>query len=179
MRRASFLVFGLLLIPTTAFGQSTSTDSQTLQALLHEVRELRQDVRTVTAVSERAQILLARLQAQQAATEDAQKELDSARSRLDQAQKHQNGLNNQMRYYKDQDTEERTPDSAQRQRIEEMIGRFKSNLEEAGAEEQTAQTNEMQAKNTLQLEQAKLEALQNELDRLDKTLENLTNQPVN
>ncbi|MHB8525895.1 MAG: hypothetical protein ACYDD2_07040 [Candidatus Acidiferrales bacterium] len=99
MRRASLLIFGLLLIPTTAFGQSTSTDSQTLQALLHEVRQLRQDVRTVTVTSERAQVLLARLQVQQTAVEGAQKEVDNARTGLAQAQKHQNELENEIKYY--------------------------------------------------------------------------------
>ncbi|MGH9710386.1 MAG: hypothetical protein ACRD37_07555, partial [Candidatus Acidiferrales bacterium] len=82
MRRASLLVFGLLLIPTTCFGQSTSTDSQTLQALLKEVRQLRQDVRTVTVASERVQILLSRLQAQQTAVGRAQQRLSDAHSSL-------------------------------------------------------------------------------------------------
>lgn len=179
MRRASLLTLGLLLIPTAAFGQSTSTDSQTLQAQLHEVRQLRQDVRTVTVASERAQILLARLQTQQTAIEGAQKELDDARAGLAQAQKHQNGIANEVKYYQEQDTEERTPNSAQRQRLEDMIGRFKSNLEEASAEVQEAQTKEIQAKDKLQIEQAKLDALQDELDRLDQSLKSLTSQPVN
>ena len=44
MRRVPFLTLGLLLIPGSAFGQTASSDSQTLQALLHEVRQLRQDL---------------------------------------------------------------------------------------------------------------------------------------
>lgn len=185
MRRASFfvLIVGLLLIPATALGQSGSassfSDSQTLQALLQEVRHLRQDVRTVTVVSERSQILLARLQAQETAVEGAQKELDNARSQVDQAQKHQNGLENQLQYYKDQDTEERTPDSAQRQKLETLIPRYKSSVDEAGAETQKAETAEMQAKDKLQIERSKLDTLQDELDRLDQSLKSLASQPVN
>jgi phage-related minor tail protein len=113
------------------------------------------------------------------ARDRAQKELDNARSLLAQAQKRRNEIENEIKYYTDQDTEELTPDSAQRQRIEDLVGRFKSNLEKASLEEQKAQSYEMQAKDALQIERAKLDALQDELDRLDQSLKGLASQPVN
>ncbi|MGH9866007.1 MAG: hypothetical protein ACRD4H_11390 [Candidatus Acidiferrales bacterium] len=179
MRRASLLVFGLLLIPTTCFGQSTSTDSQTLQALLKEVRQLRQDVRTVTVASERVQILLSRLQAQQTAVGRAQQRLSDAHSSLAQAQKHRIAIESEVKYYTGEDTEERTPNATQRQRIEDSLPHMKSDLEQATMEEQKAQTNDMEAKNELQAEQAKLDDLQDELDRLDRSLESFARQPIN
>jgi hypothetical protein len=43
---------------TPCFGQTTPSESQTLQALLWEVRQLRQDLQTTTIAVQRAQILL-------------------------------------------------------------------------------------------------------------------------
>jgi chromosome segregation ATPase len=183
MRCASRVIafFGVLLATTLTFGQSTSnpTDSQTLQALLQEVRQLRQDLRTVTVTTERAQIILSRLQAQQAAVTSAQREHDAARSRLTQAQRRSKEIESQMKYYTDQDSEDKTPNATDRQNIEDMIGRLKSTLEDATADEQDAQSNEMQTKDKLQIEQSKLSALQDELDQIDKGLEELANQRIN
>jgi hypothetical protein len=65
MNRSSILALGFLLSST--FGQTTPSESQTLQALLLEVRQLRQDLQTTTVAAQRAQILLYRLQGQEAA----------------------------------------------------------------------------------------------------------------
>lgn len=173
------LSFSLLLTPGVAYSQSaSSTDSQTLQALLKEVREMRQDIRTMTAASERAQILLSREQVEQAAVENAQKELDSASSRVSEIQRQERNSQEQIQYFTDQDSEDRTPNAASRQRIEALIARFKANLEQQSAEEQSAQGSQMQAKDKLQIEQGKLDELQAELDRLDKDLQNFTTQTI-
>lgn len=68
MHRTVFLVFGILFIAMATFGQSTSGDSQTLQALLKEVKELRQDLRTSLVSMQRGQLLLFRVQTEQSAT---------------------------------------------------------------------------------------------------------------
>ena len=67
MNRSSLFVVGLLFFSTACFGQTTPGDSQTLQALLLEVRQLRQDLQTTTIAAQRAQILIYRLQGQEAA----------------------------------------------------------------------------------------------------------------
>jgi len=63
---------------TACFGQTTPGDSQTLQALLSEVRQLRQDLQTTTIAAQRAQILLYRLQGQEAAVARASQRIDEA-----------------------------------------------------------------------------------------------------
>ena len=82
MNRSSFLVLGLLSFSTTCFGQTTPTDSQTLQALLSEIRLLRQDLETTTIAAQRAQILIYRLQGQEAAVARVSQRLDDARDKL-------------------------------------------------------------------------------------------------
>jgi chromosome segregation ATPase len=183
MRRATFLVFGFLFIATGTLGQtsspSSSGDSQTLQALLKEVRELRQDLRTSLVSTQRAQLLFYRMQAQQAAVGRAQKRHDDARAELDKAQEKRNKLEQQFKFYSSLDTEESTPDPSERKRLEDSLPEMKVSFEAAQGEEQQAQSKEMEAKDQLQIEQGKLDGLQEELDRIDKSLENLAKRPGN
>ena len=185
MRHALLFVLSccLLLFPATVFAQSGSSlspaDSQTLQALLREVRELRQDVRSVTVASERAQILLSRLQAQQAAVDGAQKEADNATDRTRQMEARQHEMQTEIKYYSDQDNEDRTPNATDRQRIESVLDHLRANLDSSSNDLQEAQAAQMQAKDKLQIEQGKRDALQAALDQVDKSLQDLSNQPVN
>jgi hypothetical protein len=69
MFRMSFLPLVFLVVSTPALGQTNSKDSkdsQTLQALLMEVRQLRQDLEATALVTHKLQILLYRLQIQNA-----------------------------------------------------------------------------------------------------------------
>src|SRR5260370_40937351 len=77
----------LLLILTpyrcgATYGQAAPTDSQTLQALLAEVRQLRHDLQTTAATAQRAQIALYRLQRQDEAVARPTEHLSDARSKL-------------------------------------------------------------------------------------------------
>lgn len=56
-------------------GQTTSSESQALQALLTEVRELRKDLQVSLAGMQSAQILLSRLQLQEVAVTRASQHL--------------------------------------------------------------------------------------------------------
>src|SRR6516162_5521055 len=69
---------GLLLSPRV-FGQATSTESQTLEALLAEVHQLRQDLHAVATAGRRAQILIYRLYVQEAVVARAAKRFDQGR----------------------------------------------------------------------------------------------------
>jgi DNA repair exonuclease SbcCD ATPase subunit len=101
MHRSSFFLLGFLLISTAAFGQTSSTDSQTLQALLAEVRQLRQDLQNITVAAQRAQILVYRLQLQQAAVARASQRLDDARSKLEAAQANRKKVAAEIKKYEE------------------------------------------------------------------------------
>jgi hypothetical protein len=77
MHRATALLCLLLALPAGALCQSPATDSQTLQAILAEVRQLRDELRTTSAAAQRAQILVYRLQAQQAVVTRLSQKTDS------------------------------------------------------------------------------------------------------
>lgn len=179
------LSFGVAPASQAAARQSNSTntsavtDTQTLQALLREVRELRQDLRTSSIASERAQILLSRMQAQQQSVNNAQRELDRARSQLNDAENRRKSFDRQIAYYSSQDNEDSTPDPAKRQMLEENLKRLRALAQDAETQHDSAQTSEMSAKQQLQLEQSKLDALQSELDQIDRALADLASSPVN
>ena len=78
MFRSPIVVLGLLLFSASAFGQANPSDSQNLQAVLAELRQLRQDFETTTVATQRIQILLYRLQGQEAAVARASRRLDDA-----------------------------------------------------------------------------------------------------
>src|ERR1700758_4924518 len=86
MYRAWFLLLALFVISTAALAQSTTPDSHTLQEMLSEIRQLRKDLQTTSMASQRAQILLYRLQSQRAAVARAQQRTDEVRSRLAESQ---------------------------------------------------------------------------------------------
>src|SRR5438105_2224447 len=67
------------------FAQAPAKDPDTLQALLVEVRQLRQNIEAMTVASQRVQIALYGLQMQDAAVARTAQRLDDARKRLEQS----------------------------------------------------------------------------------------------
>ena len=175
MHRSCLLILGLLLIAAPVLGQSASTDSQTLQALLSEVRQLRHDLQTTTLAAQRAQILLYRLQGQEAIVARASQRLDDARARLTEIQAARVRLTSDIKQHEDFISHaENSP--GERKQIEDLLPRLKTNLTSLESEEQQRQTRQMEAEDQLRQERAKLSGLQDQLDRLEKTLESSSQQ---
>lgn len=169
MQRTWFLALFLLLTSSSAVGQTPSTESQALQALLTEVRQLRQDLRTATANSQRVQILLFRLQIQEAAVARVERRLDDARSSLTQTQSDLKRLVSEIKIREDMQSNSQNP--AERKEVEEVLPRLRAGLESLKNTEQQLQTRESEAEQDLRTEQARLTALQSQLETLDKSLE--------
>jgi hypothetical protein len=144
-----------------------------MQALVTEVRLLRRDLQATNGNALKAQILLYRLQVQEAAVARASQHLNEERSRLTQTQDHRRqvaaGLK-QNQESLDSDVDLSNPDN--RKIVENAISRLKAELETLGVEEQQRQTAEMEAEEQLRNEQAKLSALEERVDRLEKDLDN-------
>ena len=171
LRRALLLGFGFLLIPLRASGQTSSTEQQTMQDLLQEVRLLRRDLQMATVTSQRAQILLYRVQAQQQAVQRAQQRLDTARARLENTQSREKDFTVQIKRVEELGIDSLNP--AERKEVESVLPRIKAELEKLSGEEQQQQIKVSEAEQDLRSEQTKLGGLEDELDRLDKALENL------
>jgi len=171
MNRLSLFILGLLLSSTACFGQTTPTDSQTLQALLLEVRHLRQDLQTTTIASQRAQILIHRLQGEEAAVSRASQRLDEAREKLAKIQDERKHVATDVKQQEDFIRNTENP-PAQRKEVEGMLPQVKTRLESLENEEQQRQAREIDAEQQLRAEEVRLSDLRDQLDRLDKTLEN-------
>jgi hypothetical protein len=169
MQRSWFLVLGFLVISPAAFAQTSSTDSQTLQALLAEVRQLRKELRTTTVATQRAQILLYRLQIQEAVVTRAEQRVAEAHSALAQTQNEQKHFASEIKLREDMQSNSQNP--AERKELEELLPRLKAQLESANDTEQHLQMKAAEAELDLRTEQAKRTALQDQLDSLDKSLD--------
>jgi chromosome segregation ATPase len=178
MRRWAFLLPMLVLIPAAASGQGPSKDSQTLQQLLAEVRQLRQDLQTTVVAVERAQILLYRVRSQQEAVTQASQRLDRARAELADTRSRQKQFAEQIKLANDA-LQAGTLSPADQKQEEEVLPHFKARLEALATEEQERQARESEADLRLRDEQAKLSDLQSQLDRLDAELQSAGQPRVN
>jgi chromosome segregation ATPase len=171
MHRPLLLVPSLLLIAMPVLGQSASSDSQTLQSLLAEVRQLRHDLQITTVGAQRAQILIYRVQAQESVVRRMQERVDDARSRLAQVRFEQNNRAATIKQIEEKKGRSESPATEQKD-LEDTLTQIKARLEADANKEGEIQATITDAEDRLRMEQAKLGGLQDQLDRVDKTLEN-------
>ena len=161
MNRQLLFVLSLLLFPTACLAQTTPNDSKTLQSLLLEVRQLRQDLQTTTIAGQRAQILIYRVQGQEAAVARASQRLDEFREKLARIQDERKHVAADVKRFEDSLSSSENPPT-QRKEIEQgMLPQLKTRFESLENQEQQ-----------LRAEEVRLSDLRDQMDRLDKTLEN-------
>ena len=172
MKRTPLLVIGLLLFSAACIGQTAPTDTQTLQALLSEVRELHQDLLIANAAVRRAQILVYRLQAQEMTVTRVSQRLAESQERLGSIEGERRHFANEVKRMEEfiNDTEN---SPAQRKEFENRLPQFKSQLETLEGLAQQQLTIQIEAQQQVHAEEAKLADLREQLDRLDKSLDNL------
>ena len=108
MTRLPFLPLALLFV-STAFAQTNPTDSDTLKALLTEVRQLRHDLQSTTVATQRVQILVYRAQAQESVVKRTQERVDDSRSRLAQVRSEQHSRAATMKQIEEKKSRTETP----------------------------------------------------------------------
>jgi len=118
MNRQLLFVLSLLLFPTACLAQTTPNDSKTLQSLLLEVRQLRQDLQTTTIAGQRAQILIYRVQGQEAAVARASQRLDEFREKLARIQDERKHVAADVKRFEDSLSSSENPPT-QRKEIEQ------------------------------------------------------------
>jgi len=138
--------------------------------MLAEIRQLRQDLQTSAIAARRAQILIYRLHVQEAAVAHASQRLDEAKSSIDQLRARKKYQELQIKQF--ENMRERAENAVQRQQFEDAITQLKAHMEAWVPEEQEAQTREMEFEQQSRIQEAKLDQLQDELDRLDQAVMN-------
>ncbi len=173
MRRC-LLWLGVWILPFPAWAQNNATDSENLRALLEEVRQLRRDLEATTVAAQRTQIVLYRLQLQDAAVARAARLVEEAHGRLDDPAAGRQRLAADIQ--KAQDIRKRSQDAHEVKVIEEeALPELKRHDDELAKEEQRWRARAGEAEAELRSEQAKLDSLHDLLDQLEQTLANMAN----
>jgi chromosome segregation ATPase len=126
-------------------------------------------LRTANAAAQRAQILIYRVQVQEAVVTRLQERIDGMRSTLSQTEHEGKRIADAIK--QNEDVLDKAENEASRKEIEQVIPQLKSALEMETSNEQEIRAKLAAAEEQLREEQAKLGRLEDELDRLDKALE--------
>jgi chromosome segregation ATPase len=168
-----FLSFALLsaVVSVPALAQSNTSEVQALQSLVNEVHQLREELRTVTVASQRVQIVLYRLQAQEAAVLRASQQLSDARGRLAGVQERMTDISAEIKMLEDRQS--RSDNPAQHKEFDDALSTMRPRLEGFRKEEQQQEEAVSEAESQLHNQQRELDSLRGFLDQLDKVLEGI------
>jgi len=165
-----FLPLILLVVSTPALGQTISKDSQTLGALLTEVRQLRQDLEATALVTHKLQILLYRLQTQNTTVTRLSRSVEDAHAEVNQLKNERDKLAADIKQQEDFASSNLNA-SGDRKAVEDALPGLKEKLASLDDQLQQAQKEESTAQEQLRSQQAKLERLEADFDRLEESFE--------
>jgi chromosome segregation ATPase len=159
-----------LFIPVLFIGAAAAqtNSSQTLDALLAEVRQLRVAVERAATLGPTVQLLLQRAQIQEAKVAGLSRDLQSVREQLAHFASQMPRMNREV---EDVDTvakQEQNP--LLRKQAEDRARELKAQLEQTAAMEGQLRARESEVASQLRLEQGKLDALEARLDAIEKQL---------
>ena len=161
---AALALLGILSV-LPAFGQATQTDSQTLQAILVEIRELHNDVR----LSQTTQILLAEMQMQQTVVNRALEKRDNLKSSVEQVQNQEKATTSQIAQFEERANA--TIDPAQKKQMTQIEDQIKSQLASLKSQEKDRANDLAEAESRLTKEQDPLSSIQDQLNAVVKKLQ--------
>jgi hypothetical protein len=144
----------------------TQTDSQTLQAILVEMRALHNDVR----LGQTTQILLTEMEVQRGVVDKALEKRDNARSRVSQLQSTEKNFTAQIAQ-NEENAKSMTLDPVQQKRIADQVQMLKSNMVLFKGQEDDAANTQQDAEIQLRKEQETLDGIQDQLNDVVKKLQ--------
>jgi Zn-dependent peptidase ImmA (M78 family) len=162
---ATFALLAIFSVPQSFSQTPTQTDSETLQAILVEMRGIHNDVR----LSQTTQILLTELQVQHGVVDKAMERRDSARGKVSQMQMNERNFAAQIA--QDEDNAKSTMDPAQQKRLTDQEANLKTALASLKGQEDDAANAVEDAENALRKEQETLSGIQAQLDEVVKKLQ--------
>jgi hypothetical protein len=164
-------LFVAVLMTTALAAQTAPTDNQLTQALLTEIRALRQDLQTTAATIQRVQILMYRLQIESTLLNSATQRREQIRNMCSNTDQRRKMMTSQIEQMEAAQRSTLTPpDPKLAEQTGQRIGQLKTNLEMLGIEEQSCQTRQIDAESELRTQQMKVADLQDRFDKLDKVL---------
>ena len=170
MFRRSFVALVLLFFVPNTVGQNVDRESETMQALLSEIRELRRDLQNAAVAARRAHIVIYRLHEQEMAVERATKRWENAKSAVAQTQMQRKYNGDELKRL--EENKDRIENEQQRKQYSDEMSSIRDREEARQAQEQELQSSQFALEPQLKIEQAKLQQLQDQLDHLDRDLAN-------
>jgi chromosome segregation ATPase len=168
MRRILICFAGLLIRTTDVLADTTPSDSQMTQAMLSEIRQLRQDLQATAAIIQRVQIVVYRIQAQESKLDRATQRLETVRDVCKGYEMERKDLTIQIE--RAEASKRSAQNSSDRQAADEMLARLRSSAETLVSEARECQVSQVDAEVQVRTEQGKMSELQDQLDKLDKIL---------
>jgi hypothetical protein len=168
MKRILVLAAAFLFVAIAATAQTSSNDSETLRALLNEVRQLRKDVQTGSAGMQRVEILLYRHGEQAEKVNRLEANLEARRGELNQIHERQQELTRNLKQLQERRNASLNP--TEQGPLEAAISQIKDRSEALPKEEEQKRAEILGLENELQSERLKLDALDRELDELERSL---------
>ncbi|HXA48653.1 MAG TPA: hypothetical protein VNV86_00045 [Candidatus Acidoferrum sp.] len=164
-----------LFTVAASFAQAPLQDAQVTQALLTEVRQLRQDLQTTAATIQRVQLIMFRMQMVSGTLNRATQRVDDARNRCNYVQPQRKMLTVQI---EQAENRQKTAQNPAGPRLAEEVARLKGNLEMLAVQEQQCQTALIDAEKPVPRrtgqEQAKMIEVQSQFDNLERALAEIT-----
>ena len=157
-------VVALIVLASPSLAQTAHSDSQTLDAILAELREIHDELRSTRAM----QTLLAELQAKQGVVNQALERVDKERSSLIQIQVDQKRTSNELDSA--QDKLDHSSDAVEQKRLTEEVERLKASISALKVQEQARQSALDEAQQRLRDSQDVLEGVQDQLNAMTKKL---------
>ncbi len=161
------VTFAVLVVASIlpGFSQASAQDSETLQAILVEMRSLHNDVR----LSQTTQILLTELEVQQTQVNRAMQKRDDAKNRVTQLQDNEKNMSAQLARFTD--AASATTDPQQQKQIAQTLDSFKMQLANFKTQEQDRANDLQDADTALRREQDTLAGIQDQLNAVVKKLQ--------
>jgi chromosome segregation ATPase len=168
MRRLVFVLIASLGVTPIGYAQVNQADSQTLQAILSELRAIRSELHDQQSRNQTLQVLLFEMQTDQTTINRATQRTDDAKSKLSEV------LEGERRSAADisraEDSLRDAQDDADKKRRADDIDRLKAGLATFKMMEQDRVTSLRQAEAQLQKAEDAFDPVQNELGQLLKGL---------
>src|SRR5262249_16093954 len=159
-------ILGLVLANAQASAEAAVSSSAVIETLISEIRQLRSDLQNATATIQRVQIVMYRLQSEANVLDRATQRLHQAPPACHDMESSRTMLTSQIEMAQANHGAAQT--SPDREGAEHWLSNLRSSLESLPQKEQQCQLERAEAENLLRMEEAKMDDLQRQLDKLDK-----------
>jgi hypothetical protein len=159
----------ILLFPSLALAQTSPAEPPSTLTMISEIRQLRTDLQTTAATIQRVQIVMYRLQVQANLLDRAEQRLEGTRNSCEEAQQQRKMAAARTEQL---ETQKRTVQYSAEQvaALDQELSMLKSSDQASITQEQQCQVNRTEAEAQAKTEQARMSALEDQLDRLDRAL---------